>query len=431
MRLRKAVKTRLILLSWMAFLLVLTALHSGHAGAAEALNVRLVGQSDLQGRDSLQVVLKGNYAYVGHHAGEELNPLTGMKEPNGTSILDVSDPLNPRILVHIPGHPGAESRAVQVVEKFHDGRDYLLRNQESAAFTGFEVWDITSRRAPHLVSTLGPLGAAHKSWWDARTGHAYLSGILPGWRGQHLIIYDLRNPHRPRFVSAWGLPGQRPGETGAGKSLHHPVIAGDRAYLSYLGGGDVVLLDISDKERPRMISHLEFSPPFSGTHTTVPFNGLRVPNFTPGYGDVRNVLVVSEEAISTGCRELRRQLYIVDATDESHPLPVSTFKVPDGDFCDRGGRFGPHQFAETRDGEIVGGTLLFVAYFNAGLRVVDIADPFRPKEVGYYIPDGTGRTRPLLRRVIQTNDVDLDHRGLIYITDRAGAGLHVLEYTGK
>jgi len=33
--------------------------------------------------------------------------------------------------------------------------------------------------------------------------------------------------------------------------------------------------------------------------------------------------------------------------------------------------------------------------------------------------------------VIQTNDVDLDGRGLIYITDRAGAGLHILEFTRK
>jgi len=61
---------------------------------------------------------------------------------------------------------------------------------------------------------------------------------------------------------------------------------------------------------------------------------------------------------------------------------------------------------------------------------VDIADPFNPKEVGYYIPDANDKTKLGLKRVIQTNDVDLDYRGLIYITDRAGAGLHILEYTG-
>jgi hypothetical protein len=407
----------------MMTLLALVPFAPRKADSAEAHHTRLIGYCDLQGREALQVVLKGNFAYVGHHRGNYLNPLTGNTEPSGTTIVDVSDPSHPKIIVHIPGYPGAESRAVQVLEKFHDGRDYLLRNQESREFTGFEVWDISDRSRPRRISTIGPLQAAHKSWWDRKTGFAYLSGTSPGWRGQHLIVYDLKNPHKPRFVSSWGLPGQKPGATEASsKSLHHPVISGNRAYLSYLFGGDVVILDISDPYSPKEVAHLNFSPPFSGTHTTVPFSRMKVPNFTPGFGDVRDFLVISEEAFASNCQELRRQLYIVDATEETHPIPIATFKVPDGDFCKRGGRFGPHQFAETKDGEIIGGALLYIAYFNAGLRVVDISDPFKPTEVGYYIPEANGK------RVIQTNDVDLDYRGLIYLTDRAGAGLHIVEY---
>ncbi len=415
------------------FLLILmnsTVLIPNQAYPAEALHVRLIGHNDLQGREALQVVLKGNYAYVGHHRGEQYNPLTGKVEPNGTTILNVSDPKHPEIVTHIPGYTGAESRAVQVVVKYFNGKDYLLRNQESGEFTGFEIWDITDRSNPSLVSRIGELHAAHKSWWNAKTGYAYLSGTRPGWRGQHLIIYDLKNPFKPKWVSSWGLPGQAPGESGREVSLHHPVISGNRAYLSYLGGGDVVILDITDQSKPKRIAHLDFSPPFSGTHTTVPFPSLKVPNFTRGYGDVRNFLVVSEEAMAFECQEIRKQIYILDATEETNPIPVATFKVPDGDFCERGGRFGPHQFAETKDGEIIGGTLLYIAYFNAGLRVVDISDPFKPKEVGYYIPDPGDRTKSALKKIIQTNDVDLDDRGLIYITDRAGHGLHILEYTG-
>ncbi len=418
---------------WAFFGVCVLLLH-GPAQAAEAQNVRLVGFCDLQERESLQVSLKGNYAYVGHHRGEELNPLTGNMESNGTTIVDVSNPGEPRIVKHIPGYKGAESRAVQIVEKYFDGRDYILRNQESSEFTGFEVWDVTDKASPKRIATIGSLRAAHKSWWDARTGYAYLSGIWPGWRGQHLIIYDLRDPANPKFVANWGLPGQRPGDPPTERlSLHHPVISGNRAYLSYLQGGDMVILDITDKSNPKMIAHLDFSPPFSGIHTTVPFSGMKVPNFTRGFGDIRNFLVVSEEDYDSGyrCQGLRKQLYIVDATAETNPLPVATFKVPDGDFCERGGWFGPHQFAETRDGEIIGGSLIYVAYFSAGLRVVDISDPFHPKEAGYFIPDTTAKTKPRLKKVIQTNDVDLDYRGLIYITDRAGTGMHILEYTGR
>jgi hypothetical protein len=396
---------------------------------AEALNVQLIGLSDLQGRDSLQVVLKGNYAYIGHHRGEELNPLTGKVEPNGTTIVDVTDPRRPKIITHIPGRKGAESRAVQVAERFFDSKDYLLRNQESGEFTGFEIWDITDKANPKLVSLIASLLAAHKSWWDAKTGYAYLSGTQPGWRGQHLIIYDLKNPYHPKFVANWGLPEQRPGHAASsGVSLHHPVVSGNRAYLSYLFGGDVVILDISDKTRPKMISRLDFSPPYSGIHTTAPFKGIKVPNFTKGAGDIRNFLVLSEESFAYNCQELRRQLYIVDATEETHPIPITTFKIPDGNFCERGGRFGPHQFAETKDGEIIGGSLLYIAYFNAGLRVVDISDPYYPREVGFYIPDPIGSKKSQETRVIQTNDVDLDYRGLIYITDRNGNGLHILQF---
>jgi hypothetical protein len=413
---------------------VLTWIAALDTWAAETANVRLVGTSDLQGRATLQIALKGNYAYVGHHKGNEMNPLTGKVEPNGTSIIDVSNPVLPKIIAHIPGYKDAESRAVQVAEKVN-GKDYLLRNQESPEFTGFEIWEITDRANPKLVSKIGPLLSAHKSWWDAMNGFGYLSGAAPGWSGSHLIIYDLRNPEQPKFVANWGLPGQAPGKQVPSGSLvlHHPVVSGDRAYLSYSRGGDMVVLDIRDRANPKLISHIDFSPPFSSIHTTLPLIGIKVPNFTKGRGDIRNFLLVSEEAGlgENTCQELRKQIYVVDNTDEAHPLPVATYKVPDGDFCDRGGRFGPHQFAETKDGEILAGNLIFVAYFSAGLRVVDISDPFKPKEVGFYIPETTEKTKPLLKRVIQTNDVDLDYRGLIYITDRAGTGMHILEFIGK
>jgi len=54
--------------------------------------------------------------------------------------------------------------------------------------------------------------------------------------------------------------------------------------------------------------------------------------------------------------------------------------------------------------------------------------PNHPREVGFYIPDPAGKEKSRGRRVIQTNDVDLDYRGLIYITDRAGNGLHILQF---
>src|SRR5579872_5241009 len=81
----------------------------------EAMNMRLVGYNDLQGRSSYQPVIhkQGDryIAYIGHHGGtpempKPKNPLTGQDEFNGTSIVDVTDPAHPKYLKHIPGLPG-------------------------------------------------------------------------------------------------------------------------------------------------------------------------------------------------------------------------------------------------------------------------------------------------------------------------------------
>src|SRR4029079_13758402 len=76
---------------------------------AENSNMELVGYNDLQGRSAYQPTIhkQGDrwIAYVGHHGGSQLNPLTGKQEFNGTSLVDVTDPKQPKYLAHIPGEP--------------------------------------------------------------------------------------------------------------------------------------------------------------------------------------------------------------------------------------------------------------------------------------------------------------------------------------
>jgi hypothetical protein len=85
--------------------------------------------------------------------------------------------------------------------------------------------------------------------------------------------------------------------------------------------------------------------------------------------------------------------------------------------------------------------MIFLTYFNAGMRAVDIRDPYRPKEVGYYIPAITVKTdKPCVPQpdggesckiAIQSNNPEVDDRGYIYVVDRANTGMHILELTGK
>ena len=73
-----------------------------------------------------------------------------------------------------------------------------------------------------------------------------------------------------------------------------------------------------------------------------------------------------------------------DVTNETHPTQVSQWEVPVGDFCKKGGRFGPHQHAEFVNGRLNRheDRIAWIAYFNAGVRVVDLSDPYNLKELG-------------------------------------------------
>src|SRR5256885_5831587 len=82
------------------------------AAKAESRDMELVGYHDLQGRSAYQPLVHrqgGRWiAYIGHHGGLSRNPLSGAEEPNGTSILDVTDPKSPRYLAHVPGEAGKD-----------------------------------------------------------------------------------------------------------------------------------------------------------------------------------------------------------------------------------------------------------------------------------------------------------------------------------
>ncbi len=115
-----------------------------------------------------------------------------------------------------------------------------------------------------------------------------------------------------------------------------------------------------------------------------------------------------------------------------------TVKEQSGGFCQRGGRFGAHSSNESM-APVYFRKMAFISFFNAGVRALDIRDPYHPVEVGYFIPAITAATdkrcvkiddKDRCKVAIQTNNVETDERGYIYIVDRANTGLHVLELTG-
>jgi len=182
-------------------------------------------------------------------------------------------------------------------------------------------------------------------------------------------------------------------------------------------------------------------PSFWGGHTAMPLLDVAIPDYA-GNRDhaTRDFLFVVSESVGNACQETRHVTLMLDITDEAHPLPISTFQVPEssGGFCARGGRFGPHAPQWSMEPPFYG-KLMVVSWFNAGARVIDVRDPFDLREVAYYIPATTERTAERCATIdgvetcgvaIQTNNVEVDDRGLIYLVDRADTGLHIVELTG-
>jgi hypothetical protein len=449
-------------------------------------DMRLVGYSDLQARSAYQPTIshQGNrwIAYIGHHGGnadipQPVNPMTGQTEYNGTSIVDVTDPRHPRYLKHIPGQPGLDEQGGAQMARICAGKElpkgdpakfYLLRTNGGI---GHQIWDVTTPENPVLlIDVVTGLKDTHKNWWECDTGIAYLvsDGRPDGWRTARMTkIYDLSDPLHPKFIRDFGIAGQEPGSTmdPVPQGVHGPMRAGNRMYFGYgtSRGGVIQVLDRDKllKGDPNVPEAERFKPtpanlaypqigrldqyPTVGAHTVFPLLNMAVPEFAKNSRLAsRDFIVVTSESTANECREDRQMMYIVDQSDPAHPYSVSNFQVPEkeGNYCDIGGRFGTHSSHESYT-PIYYGRLMFLAYFNAGIRAVDIREPWSPRQAAYYVPainkntakrcvkvNAGGNEVDRCKIAIQTNNVEVDDRGYIYAVDRANSGMHILELTG-
>ncbi|MEI6720184.1 MAG: hypothetical protein WCO67_05420 [Betaproteobacteria bacterium] len=420
-----------------AIALGLASALSPAVAAEEKLNLSLVGAHDLAGRSAYQPVIERQgarwIAYVGHHSGSAVNRVTGANEPNGTSILDVTDTRQSRLLAHIPGQGGGAQmvRACSTLPKA-PGRTFILRTLGHSAH---EVWETTDPAKPVRTSVVvDGLSDTHKNWWECSTGIAYLVSGAPGWRSSRMMqVYDLSNPAKPAFIRNFGLPGMQPGASGSVPTgLHGPIVAGNRVYMGY-GVNSYGVMQVLDREKllhgPKdpteknllypQVGRLDL-PRHLGAHTAFPILGLEVPEFAKdSVGAKRDFVLVVNEAVTHGCREARQMAWMVDISDEARPFPVSGYTAAEasGGYCGRG-RFGAHSSNESF-APVYYRRVVFIAFFNAGVRAVDIRDPLRPVEVGHFVPAGAN-----------TNNVEVDERGYVYMADRGSLGLHVLEPTG-
>jgi hypothetical protein len=350
----------------------------------------------------------------------------------GWSVLDVTDPAAPRYCTYVPGPENSWTIQIQVADgKMITGLERIAPGwggADGGPFTeGFFIFDVSQPTQPKQIGHFktGSTGT-HRNFYDGGN-LVHAAAGAPGLMGKIYRSVDISDPGKPREVGRFSLPEQESGAVTGGLkfSCHGPAhIERNRAYLSYGDGGGIIL-DVADMSQPTLVSQLAFRgiTATQGIHTYLP-----LPR--------RKIALINDEAIRENGDENLNLAGIADISDERRPRMLSLFPLPEPppeselrNFYDKAGRFGPHNHhhsnhqpcLEDRD------DLAYLTYFNAGLRVYDIRDARQPKEIAYFIPaDPTERigTKPS-RLVAQSEDVIVDRRGFIYLSDK-NHGIHIL-----
>ena len=400
--------------------------------------VRFLGHTDQGGRpDGCQVMVSRGYAYVCHVFS------------GGISVIDVRDPRAMKPVGFLPVHPASWSIHCQThgdlmlaIEEFNF---YSVFNSEKSYYggsisgvhssrfgtqgedfsAGLRVYDIADPAHPRAIGFMSVAGLGlHRVWWVGDR-YAYASAFLDGYTDHVLIVIDMADPTRPVEVGRWWLPGmwRDGGETpqGVGRvALHHAVVEDDVAYGCWRDGG-LTILDVADKSAPTLVAHRNWCPPFAGgTHSALPLHD-------------RGLLVVADEAVRNIDEEPLKYTWMLDIRAPANPVTIATMPVPsERDYFAKGGHFGPHNLWENRPEGYRSSRYILATYQNAGLRVFDTLNPFRPEEVGWFVPPLPARmvdTRPGIAPQLHAADVYVEASGVAFITD-FNAGMCSVEIEG-
>jgi hypothetical protein len=379
-----------------------------------AKNLRRVGRLDLPGGG--QVTVADSHAFIGH-----------MAPPHGTSIVDVSDPAQPRLVttIELPnqdshthkvrvvgdimitnvemndrhalrrglklreveaklrsdlGRPPSDveiAKAVNVPERLLPRLRHFVEHGYSDG--GFKVWDVSDKSRPREICYMhtGGIGV-HRFDMDSR--YAYISTEMDGFVGNILVVYDIADPARPTEVSRWWMPGQHVagGETphwkGLSNRLHHALRFGDELWAAVWYAG-LRVIDASDIGRLKTVGAYNYHPPFpEPTHTIAP---------VPVRWNGRQVAVAVDEEHDHVKGQPHGGLWFFDVEERGNIQPLGVFHLSELDSpFSQHGRFGAHQFQER-----VADNVLYCTWFSGGLRMLDIKDPTAPTEIGWYIPE--------------------------------------------
>ncbi len=366
--------------------------------------------------------------------GRRIAWLAHESAPKNFTGVDVSDPRNPKVIVQTD-LPNMQMRS-NSLDLSGDILAVAYQTQKTGMKpAGLELFDVSVPEKPRSISFFdcsGPHSRGVHQLWFCDGEYVHMAAGAPDFNPSHpnddqfYRCIDVRDPSKPKEVGRWWMPGTSVTDNIA-PPPRHPLDKGyrahntnvypqrpDRLYLCYIDGG-MFVMDIADKANPKVISHWTNSPPYTGfMHTAVPLFD-------------RNLMLVTDESTEDNALDWPKLIWMLDARDEQHLVPIATCPLPPVDaYKDRGGRFGAHNIHENVPvpSSFQSDQIVFGTFFNGGLRAYDISNAYQPKEIAAFVPPAPNGSKI---GSIQLNDVYVDENQIVYTVDRFSGGLYILE----
>src|SRR4030081_3057183 len=249
--------------------------------------IKHLSYSDIGGRpDSIHIISKIKHPPVGHIFSGGGTPLddTAPRRPKPVSFFTAGQYTRTH---HLQSSDDllllANGANIVAMQSYSDQRGYF-ENSLADSITkrknfrsGLSIHDISKPGEMREIAFLEMpgLGVNRLSWMGGR--YAYVSAHFDGFTDHCLCIVDLQEITKPVIVSKWWLPGMNraAGEVstapkGKRYALHHMIVAGKLGYGAWRDGG-FTIHDVTDAAQPKLLSHINWSPPFSGgTNTPLP-----------------------------------------------------------------------------------------------------------------------------------------------------------------
>ncbi|HEY7392644.1 MAG TPA: hypothetical protein VH640_29250, partial [Bryobacteraceae bacterium] len=240
----------------------------------QASNLEVLGFTGLNGRPgAFKLGIK-------HAANDHWYVYAGHTFDQGWSIIDVTDPKNPRYVKFVAYEtPTKDVLTAQVT--LHGDIMLTAIDKVSKPDPTIVIWNISDPENPKRIGQWrGAEGGSHRNSYPGGK-YAYLAAFAPGYqgRGHELVILDISDPAAPKVAGVWAQPGQKAGEKlpRPAPGFHGPASISPDGKMASMGfTPDIVNLDISDISNPKLIGRLTMVPPFmyagnQSIHTVLPF----------------------------------------------------------------------------------------------------------------------------------------------------------------